>query len=417
MPWRKTDPMSERIRFVTLHAEKLYTMVELCRRFGISTKTGYKWLKRFQEKGPEGLKDRSRTPLSSPQSTSKAVEALIVAAREAHPTWGSKKLLPYLERRLADPALAAAAPLKIAQKLEDLKNGEGLKDGEALKDLKDVVLPRRSTATAILKRHGLIPNERRPRAKRAHPGGLPLQAEEPNHVWNADFKGEFRTRDGKVCYPLTVTDAHSRFLIGCQCVHSTSADEAIEVFRALFSLYGLPSIIRTDNGPPFSTPAVDGLSQLNVWWTKLGIIHQRITPGRPHENGSHERMHRTLKAEATRPPQRNMAEQQAVFDRFRACFNEERPHEALLMGTPAMFYHPSSRSLPEQLADPIYPPHLEMRRVKLNGEIHFRPRQVFISTVLARQQVGLEEVDEKVWAVHFYDRVIGHFHEDVRLLA
>lgn len=396
--------MSERIRFVTLHAEKLYTMVELCHRFGISTKTGYKWLKRFEEEGPEGLNERSRAPLNSPRRTSKAVEDLIVAAREAHPTWGSKKLLPYLERRLADPALAAAAPLKIDPVKLDL-------------ELKGVVLPRRSTATAILKRRGLIPTERRPRAKRTHPGGLPLQADEPNQVWSADYKGEFRTRDGKVCYPLTVTDAHSRFLLGCQCVHSTSADEAIEVFRTLFALYGLPEVIRTDNGPPFSTPAVDGLSQLNVWWTKLGIIHQRITPGRPHENGSHERMHRTLKAEATRPPQQNMEEQQVVFDRFRTCFNEERPHEALSMGTPAMFYQSSSRRLPEQLAAPIYPGHLEVRRVKLNGDIHFKPRHVFISTVLAREQVGLEEVDEKIWAVHFYERVIGHFHEDVRLLA
>jgi putative transposase len=390
--------MSERSRFVTLHAEKLYTMVELCHKFGISTKTGYKWLKRFKEEGLEGLKERSRAPLNSPARTSKAVEDLIVAARQAHPTWGAKKLLPYLERRLADPSLPGA-PLEIDPAI------------------KGVALPQRSTAGEILKRRGLIPKERQPRTKRAHPGGQPLQAEGPNHVWNADFKGEFRTRDGVVCYPLTVTDAYSRFLLGCQCVYSTSADEAIEVFEKLFALYGLPYVLRTDNGSPFATPAIGGLSQLNVWWTKLGVIHQRITPGRPQENGSHERMHRTLKAETIRPPERTMKDQQAAFDRFRACFNEERPHEGLLMKTPAMVYQPSSKHLPAQVVDPIYPDYFQRRRVRLGGQVRFGSRMVFISTVLAREQVGLEEVDEKIWAVHFYDRVIGHFHEDVRTLA
>lgn len=365
----------ERARFIALHEEGLYSMCELCARFGISRKTGYKWLGRYQTEGLEGLEDQSRAPHSCPHRTAAKTEAALVHAREAHPTWGPKKLLPHLAR--TQPELR---------------------------------LPARSTAGEVLKRHGLI-QERKRRRKPLHPGGTTLVAEAPNDVWMADFKGEFPTRNGAMCYPLTVTDAHSRFLLGCRALASTQHAGAQPVFTALFAEYGLPCALRTDNGTPFSSTAIGGLSRLSVWWIKLGIEHQLITPGQPQENGRHERMHRTLKAETTRPPDWDLPGQQARFDGFRREFNAERPHEALAQRTPGSLYTPAARSLPGRLPEPEYSGHLSVRRVGPRGSISFAARPLFLSEVLAGEQVGLEEVDDGVWSVFFYGLLLGRFHE------
>ena len=278
MPWRQTEPMSEKARFVLAYQDDLYAMTELCERFQISRKTGYKWLARAQEYGLEGLKEQSRAPRTCPHRVDAAVTAALLEARRLHPTWGARKLLPWLAKK--QPELAGQ-------------------------------LPAPSTVAELLARAGVVEGRRR-RRKSKHPGAQPLEAAAANDVWCADFKGQFSTGDGQLCYPLTVTDAHSRFLLGCHGLPSVEAAGVIPVFTRLFREYGLPTAIRTDNGVPFATTAVGGLSRLNVYWIKLGIQHQRIQPGRPEQNGRHERMHRTLKREATRQPERDLLKQQAV---------------------------------------------------------------------------------------------------------
>lgn len=373
MPWNETEPVMERARFLALHQEGLYSMTELCDRFGISRKTGYKWLERYDTAGLAGLQDRSRQPLTCPHHTPASVETALVQAREAHPCWGPKKLVAWLARN--QPSLDLPAP---------------------------------STAGAILQRHGLITGRKR-RPKPTHPGKTPLVADAPNDVWQADFKGEFPTRDGQLCYPLTVSDAHSRFLLACQALTSTQTAGAQAVFTHLFQEYGLPTAIRTDNGTPFASTAIGGLSRLNVWWIKLGIQHQRIEPGQPQQNGRHERLHRTLKAETTRPPAADLGGQQAEFARFQREYNTERPHEALDQRPPSTLYAPALRLFPRTLPAPEYAGHLRIRKVGTSGSIRWRGRFLFISEVLAGEHVGLEEVDEDVWEVSFYNVLVGRF--------
>ena len=374
MPWKETDPMSKRTQFIALHQSGLFTTSQLCTRFSISRKTGYKWLARYQAEGLPGLAERSRAPQTCPHRLAKGVEAALLQAREAHPSWGPKKLRAYLAGRRPELELPAA-----------------------------------STIGELLKRHGLT-EPRRARRKPAPGGGAPLSATQPNAVWCADFKGEFRTRDGQWCYPLTVTDAYSRYLLACHALPSTQQGGAVGVFARLFAVYGLPQAIRTDNGVPFATQALGGLSQLSLGWLKLGIVHQRIAPGKPQQNGRHERMHRTLKAETTRPPGADRQEQQARFDAFRTEFNEERPHEALDQQPPAAHYQPSERRCPVRVLPPAYPGHWLIRRVGTAGCFRFQSRSVFVSEVLAGEEIGLEEVEEELWSVYLYDRLLGRFH-------
>ena len=375
MPWKVTDPMNERLQFLAAHQDGLFSMTELCQRFAISRKTGYKWIERYQQEGLDGLKDQSHATRACPHQMPPQVQQALLDTRKQHPTWGPKKLLPYLAKRQPELALPAA-----------------------------------STVGDLLERQGLTQSKRRRRTHQ-HPGTVSMVADTPNAVWSTDFKGQFRTGDGEYCFPLTVTDNHSRFLLGCHALPSVEQAGVFPVFTRLFQEYGLPAAIRTDNGNPFATNAIRGLSKLNVWWIKLGIVHQRISPGQPQQNGRHERMHRTLKAETTRPPDRNQAAQQVRFDAFRAEFNEERPHEALDQKTPASVYVASLCPMPSCLPPPEYAAHLEVRRVSRAGTFRFHSRQIFLSDALIHEDIALEEVADGLWSLYFYNVLLARMDE------
>ena len=365
MPWLETVPVDQRLDFLTAHRRGGYAMAELCARFGISRKTGYKWLARFEAEGRAGLRDRSRRPHTSPQRIAADVAELLAAARMAHPTWGPRKLLQYLAPRHPD--------------VDDW--------------------PAASTVGDLLRRGGLVKARRRRRPP-IHPGVVPLHTGAPNDLWTLDFKGHFKTRDGIYCYPLTLVDQHTRYLLAVQGLLSTKGVGARHVLERSFREYGLPRAIRTDNGVPFATQGIHGLSQLNVWWLRLGIQHQRIHPASPQENGAHERMHRTLKAEATRPPKGSCTAQQRAFSAFRAEYNTERPHSALAGATPAQRYTASTRAYPARLAPFTYPAHYTVKMVTTAGTIRLRSKLLFLAHALTHEYVGLEEVDDGLWSIY-----------------
>lgn len=375
MPWSHSTPMDQKTQFIADYLRQTLSFSELCALYHVSRKTGYKWVSRYEELGASGLEDRSRRPHSSPHQTPEELVTALTEARRHHPTWGAKKLLAYLSRR--DP---------------------------------DRPWPTRSVCCAILSRHGLVPKPRR-RRRPGHPGKPATLVTAPNEVWSADFKGQFKTRDGRYCYPLTVTDNYSRFLLGCQALKSVRVADSQAVFRTLFREYGLPSRIRTDNGVPFATVSLARLSRLSAWWVRLGVLPELIEPGCPQQNGRHERMHRTLKAETTRPPAATMRSQQRTFDRFRREYNEERPHEAIGMQTPASLYAPSPRPYPERLPRLEYPQHFETRYVSYNGGIRWRSGWVNVSITCAGEYVGLEESDDGRWDVYFGPLKLGRLLE------
>jgi transposase InsO family protein len=374
--------MKERARFVAEYERGHYAMSELCRRFGVSRKTGYKILDRWEVDGPNGLSDRSRAPHRCPHRIEAEVARAIVEARRKHPSWGPRKLLAWLSDR--QPQLA---------------------------------LPAASTAGDLLKRRGLVKKRRRRRAW-SHPGAPGLETTAPNDLWTADFKGHFRTQDGVYCYPLTIADQHTRYLLRCQALGSVRTVEAKPVFRRLFGEVGLPRAIRSDNGAPFASTGIHGLCELNVWWMRLGIAHQRIRPASPQENGAHERMHRTLKQETTRPPGATLRGQQRKFDCFRHEYNQERPHEAQGDRPPAKTWRPSAREYPEKISPPEYPGHHLVRLVSNAGTFRFNVRQIFLSNALAQEYIGLEETEDGIWAIYFYDVRLGTLDErDYRIYA
>ena len=375
MPWRETSPMDQRTRFIADHLRETQTITELCDRYGVSRKTGYKWIDRYLRLGPAGLEERSRRPHRAPNQTADEIVAAILEARHRHPVWGGKKLRALLQRR--HPRWT---------------------------------LPGRSTVCDILRRHGLVPT-RRQRRRLGHPGKPTTIMGAPNAVWCADYKGQFKTGDGRYCYPLTVTDGFSRYLLGCQGLGSTAGAEAQPVFTRLFKEYGLPLRIRTDNGVPFATTTLARLSKLSAWWVRLGILPEFIEPGRPDQNGRHERMHRTLKAATTRPAAGSLGAQQRRFNAFREEFNHVRPHEALAQQTPATCYHPSPRPMPDRLAPLEYPDRFEVRYVSANGGIRWNHRWVNVSTVCVGEYVGLEEIDDGIWNVYFGPLRLGRLLE------
>ena len=370
----ETNVVKERLAFVLDLESGHWSMTELCERYGVSRPTGYKWLARHQGGGGSGLDDRSRAPRRCPHRTGDVLEALIVAARQEY-GWGAKKRLRVLRTRHPHRAW-----------------------------------PARSTTNAILERHGLLQKNRR-RRKWAHPGSIPVATQCPNQVWPADFKGQFRTGDGQYCYPLTVTDHFSRRVLACHGLHSVKTQGAKPVFRALFREVGLPDAIRTDNGAPFASTGIHGLAALNVWWMQLGIVHQRITPASPHENGTHERMHRELKRETARPAAASLRAQQRRFDAFAQRYNDERPHEGIGDRTPSSLWRPSPRPYPEHRTYPDYPAHMEIRRVSTAGTFRLFSRQPFLSHALSGEDIGLEEVGDGIWNMLYYSTLLGKIDE------
>lgn len=383
MPWDETTRMEQRVRFVDDLGSCLYTMTELCERYGISRKTGYKWAQRYGFEGIDGLRDRSRAPESCPHRMPEKVSAALLELRRDHPTWGPRKLLAWLRKRQPKVSWPAA-----------------------------------STVGDLLKRHGLV-REQRHRSRRRAPSGGPLvEASAPNQVWTSDFKGQFRTGDGRLCYPLTVVDRFSRFLLGVEGLDSVAEATAWPVFERLFREHGLPEVIRTDNGSPFASgSAVAGLSRLSVRWIKLGIRPERIKPGHPEQNGAHERMHRTLKAETARPPAASRPAQQERFAEFRRVYNEQRPHEALKQRTPSELYEPSAREYPSREPKPEYPGHFSVRSVRQSGEIKWQGGYLFLSETLSGEPVGLEETGDGIWSVYFGPVLLGRFDEREKKLC
>jgi transposase InsO family protein len=367
--------MDQRTQFVADYLRGTLSVTELCELYGVSRKTGYKFIDRYLRQGPAGLEERSRRPHESPNRTDDEIVAAILEARRRHPSWGGKKLLALVHKR--HPRWD---------------------------------LPHRSTVCEILTRHGMVA-KRRTHRRIGHPGKPTSSILAPNDCWSADFKGQFKTGNGRYCFPLTVADGFSRYLLGCQGLHSTAVQEAKPVFTRLFKEYGLPRRIRTDNGVPFATNTLARLSKLSAWWVRLGVMPELIEPGRPQQNGRHERMHRTLKAEATRPPASSVPAQQRKFDVFRQEFNHERPHEALDQQTPATLYRTSSREMPNKLPALVYPDRFEVRYVSANGGIRWRSGWVNVSTVCIGEYVGLEEIDDGIWNVYFGALRLGRLHD------
>jgi transposase InsO family protein len=363
MPWKTVVAMDERMRFITRALEGDESFAQLCRQFGISRKTGYKWVERFELGGPAGLEERRSTAGRNAKVLPDDQVDAVVAVRREHPTWGPKKI----RARLVE--LGQAAPSK-------------------------------SAIGDVLKRHGLVhPRRRRPHAPREFLG-LTV-GERPNDVWCVDFKGDFRLGDKTRCYPLTISDFYSRYLLRCTALESTKEESAIRVFEGVFQEFGLPEIIRSDNGVPFASTGVGGLTRLAIWWIKLGIVPERIEPGHPEQNGRHERMHRTMKAEATRPPGENLAAQQRLLDRFRHQYNDIRPHEAIGQKTPMSRYSVSRRAMPATLGSPTYEEPLLAKRLDDSGRLRVFGAKVTLTKLLAREEVGVEEHEDSSMTVYF----------------
>ena len=374
MPWKECKPMDERLRFVArlLEGEK---MAPLCREFGISRVTGYKIFNRYKSCGLDALYDRSRAPYRQANKLPFQIGRSILGIKREHPSWGAPKIRAKL-----------------------------------VKTLPMVKPPAVSTIHAVLDRHGLV---RRRKRRRHKAEGTPLcAAQEPNGLWCADYKGEFMLGNRQYCYPLTITDYRSRYLLACEGLASTRYELAFSVFERAFKDFGLPRAIRTDNGAPFAAPnALFGLSRLAVWWLRLGIDIQRIKPGHPQQNGRHERMHLTLKHEATKPASFNFLQQQERFDHFTGVYNNERPHQALGGAYPGEVYTPSARTYTPP-PDPEYPFHDRTVRVTRCGRICIGKRKISLSNVFAGQLVGIREVEEEIWLVSFLDYDLGFFDKE-----
>lgn len=376
MAWKETSRMEERLKFVLAYRETgPNEMAALCREFGISRKTGYKWVRRYDPEDLRSLEDRSRRPWFSPHAIDPKLEEAIVELRKGRPRWGPKKLLWALER------MKWSGPF-----------------------------PSKSTIANVIKRHGLVRAKRR--RNKVPPFTAPFAGcEAPNDVWCADFKGHFQTGLSR-CYPLTMTDAFSRYLLRCEALKKPRHRPTHRVFESAFREYGLPTAIRTDNGAPFASTSVGGLTRLSVWWMRLGIRVERIDPGHPEQNGRHERMHRTLREETADPPIANHRGQQKRFNYFRRDFNEERPHEALGQTTPASWYEPSPRPYPAHLPPVEYPVGFYAYRVPKNGILPWRGQNLYISTCLANEYIGIDRVGERKWEVYFCTTVLGSIDRD-----
>jgi putative transposase len=372
VPWKEIRPVDERIRFIAaVQEDPKGNFAQLCERFGIHRSKGYKWLQRYNELGPSGLEDRKPVAHRCPHRTADEVIDRIVAMRKEHPYDGPKKLRLRLLKR--EPHMR---------------------------------LPAASTIGEILDRYGLI----RPRRARLRvpPHPSPLEpCEQPNDVWCVDFKGHFALGDATRCYPLTLTDGASRYLLKCEALHEPREEPVRKHLELAFREFGLPPRIRSDNGPPFATKAIGGLSRLSVWWIQLGIVPERIEPGQPQQNGRHERMHRTLGEQTTHPPAATLADQQRAFDRFRHDYNQERPHEALGQTPPAAHYEPSLRVMPERPRAPEYRDDWSVRQVNKDGCFSWQGTMLRITPLLRLQPIGLKPVDDDEWEIYYGPLLIG----------
>jgi putative transposase len=382
MPWKEVNVMELRKQFIRDWKLEMRSVKDLCAMYGISRQTGYNWTRRYEQDGladpmqGDWSADRSHVPHAVHNRTDKQVEEALMQMRVSHPTWGARKLLH--EVGLLYPWW---------------------------------VLPHESTVCDMLKRRGFVQSKPRRRAV-GHPGRPSLVVSGPGDCWSADFKGQFRMGNNQYCYPLTVTDNHSRYLLACQAMPGTLAQPCKIVFTRLFQEWGLPLRIRTDNGVPFAgTSALCRLSQLSVWWLKLGILPELIQPGKPQQNGRHERMHRTLKAEATRPAKGNLSAQQRRFNEYRVEFNEIRPHEALDMDKPVQRQEVSPRPMPRKLLAMEYPDWFEVRKVNSAGGMRWSRHWVNVSQALLGENVGLEQVQDGLWDVYFGVKRLGRLDE------
>ena len=373
--------MEERFKLIQEYRSNDWSLAELCRRYGVSRKTGYKWLERYEEQGLNGLANQSRAPQNHPNQVLPEVAEAVIDLRRQHRLWGPEKLHAWLQRE---------AP--------------------------EILWPAPSTIGELLKRKGMTVSQKRHR--RAGPSLNPLShAAGANQVWCGDFKGWFRCGDGSRCDPLTMTDAYSRFLLRCQAVAGMDERSVWDVMDAAFREYGVPEAMRTDNGEPFASTGIGGLSRLSVWWVKLGIRPERIPRGKPQHNGRHERMHRSLKEATAMPPAANLRLQQRAFDEFQEEYNQQRPHEGLEMKTPAEFYQASSRAYPSRLAEPEYGNGWEVRRVRECGTMRWWSHSIFVGRALVGEPIGLQPLGDGVWRVWFYGYPVGLFDERKRKIG
>jgi transposase InsO family protein len=372
MPWKEVNPMDEKVLFIADYLRQRNSISALCQFYGISRKTGHKWLQRYRKEGFEGLQDRSRTPHHCPSRVSKTLREAIVELRQSGlEIRGPKKIQALLAQRF-DPQ----------------------------------EIPSKTAIYNILHAHGLVPARRRRRIfPRTTAPFAPVH--QVNDLWTVDFKGHFTTHDDRWVYPLTVMDHHSRFLLDCHACQGTQLAPVKKAFQRLFQTYGLPLRIRSDNGPPFASTSTAGLSQLSAWWIELGILPERIRPGKPQQNGRHERMHRTLKQAVCRSPAQNLNQQQQAFDHFRQYYNQQRPHEALQQRFPAQCYQPSLRTWEQRPSGIRYPSWYKTLGVANNGLIHIDKVAVYVSSVLQYKRVGLDAVDDGVWRVYFGPVFLG----------
>lgn len=380
MPWKEWSVVDQRTRFIEDWLTRSYTVTDLSRSYGISRETAYKWIGRFKREGRSGLVDRSRAPYRRWNRTPETVRARIVEAKLAHQNWGPKKVMDHLRRLQPDGRW-----------------------------------PADSTAGEILKEAGLV----RPRRRRRRVGAdveVFRDCDGPNRVWSADFKGQFRLGDGTLCYPLTVTDNHSRYLLACRGLARPDGASTRCWMEWAFREYGLPEAIRTDNGAPFASTAAGGITRLSRWWIRLGIKPERTEPGSPHQNGRHERMHRTLKAETAAPPSHSLVTQQIRFAAFGREYNEERSHEGLGRRRPVEVYRPSPQRYPERIPEVVYDDGVTVRSVRHNGEIKFQGALIYVAETLAKDRVSLIEVAEGLWEVRYSFHLLGYLREPIQRL-
>lgn len=371
MVWRASGIKDEKIKFIGDWLKQESSHKDLCERYGISRKTGYKLIKRYVDEGEKGLDERSRARHEHPNQLSAERQIQILEIKSRYPTWGPRKIRDWLLLNETESEIAAS-----------------------------------STIGELLKRHGLVKSRRYNRRAPAY--GLPFKdCINSNDIWSADFKGQFRLGNTRYCYPLTISDNHSRYLLKCEGLSHPSLECTQKGFEKVFIEYGLPLAIRTDNGQPFAGVGIGGLTRLSIWWLKLGILPERIESGRPDQNGRHERMHRTLKESTANPSQADERLQQICFDRFRKEYNEERPHEALGGKRPGDIYKSSPRIYSKKYPEIIYPDQLEIRKVRSNGEVKWGGKKYYISELLSGEPIGLERVDEERAFIYFAQLKIG----------